>query len=72
LLLRNFSWDKAAVTALEAFEKIATEDTGIAQMLPEALISSRKLPEQSPQLYPKKNYPLAAAPFLSDVPGRNA
>ncbi|MDP1063160.1 mannosyltransferase, partial [Klebsiella pneumoniae] len=35
---RNFSWDKAAVTALEAFEKIATEDSGIAQALPEALI----------------------------------
>ncbi|EKS8785194.1 glycosyltransferase [Escherichia coli] len=35
---RNFSWDKAAVTALEAFEKIAVEDTGTAQVLPEALI----------------------------------
>ncbi len=35
---RNFSWDKAAVTALEAFEKIASEDSGIAQALPEALI----------------------------------
>ncbi|MXC59415.1 hypothetical protein FQZ34_26305, partial [Escherichia coli] len=34
----NFSWDKAAVTALEAFEKIAVEDTGTAQVLPEALI----------------------------------
>ncbi len=35
---RNFSWDNAAVTALEAFEKIATEDAGTVQVLPEALI----------------------------------
>jgi hypothetical protein len=61
----NFSWDKAAVTALEAFEKIATEDTGTsAQYLYLLSQSSRKLPEQSPQLYPKKNYPLAAAQFF--------
>ncbi|HFT6599387.1 TPA: glycosyltransferase [Klebsiella oxytoca] len=35
---RNFSWDKAAVTALEAFEKIAVQGKSAAHASPAALV----------------------------------